>query len=353
MSGLHRDQSRRSVQLLRRQCDSYALLSVFAGLLIIAACRDRFVFIGCPSLFSPEELQGGIAVVIDVLRASSTIAQALFAGAESVIPCADVDEAKQQAANLPAGSYLLGGERGGVKIEGFDLGNSPLEYTPDRVARENDLIHHHQRHQSPHTLRDGRSDCDWKFREFGCGRQNRRQNFASRASGVLRARMGLCPRKTFCGAGAMVDDLQILRGHKIISDSDANRLALELSLPHCREEDLLLEALRESQGGRNLTALGYDEDIQWVAKRNRFRPWSPNTTPKPDESWPPPWNPTISRLTLRFDRHISGMKAKKALWITRWKKLLACANGGALFFSPPKSTAAFRGFGITVRWAPN
>jgi 2-phosphosulfolactate phosphatase len=55
---------------------------------------------------------------------------ALVAGCREVIPCAEVDEARRIAAALPQGSALLAGERHGVAIEGFDLGNSPCECTP-------------------------------------------------------------------------------------------------------------------------------------------------------------------------------------------------------------------------------
>lgn len=82
---------------------------------------------------------GGIAVVIDVLRASTTIATALAHGAAAVRPVAGIEEARELAAVLGAGT-LLGGERGGVRIPGFDLGNSPLEYTPDRVAGKTIVI---------------------------------------------------------------------------------------------------------------------------------------------------------------------------------------------------------------------
>lgn len=76
---------------------------------------------------------GGVAVVIDVLRASTTIVTALAEGAAFVLPTASVAEARQQRDQLPSGT-LLGGERGGVRIAGFDLGNSPAEYTPLSVA---------------------------------------------------------------------------------------------------------------------------------------------------------------------------------------------------------------------------
>jgi 2-phosphosulfolactate phosphatase len=87
-----------------------------------------------PRWVSPDQLAGGTCVVIDVLRATTTIAYALERGATAVLPCLEIADARQLAASLPAGTFLLGGERGGKRIEGFDLGNSPAEYTPDRVA---------------------------------------------------------------------------------------------------------------------------------------------------------------------------------------------------------------------------
>ncbi len=87
-----------------------------------------------PALLEPEELTGAAVVVIDVLRASTVIACALAAGAREVIPCLEVEEARKIAAGLPKGEALLGGERHGLPIEGFDFGNSPAEYRPDLVA---------------------------------------------------------------------------------------------------------------------------------------------------------------------------------------------------------------------------
>ncbi|HOA16109.1 MAG TPA: 2-phosphosulfolactate phosphatase [Bacillota bacterium] len=76
--------------------------------------------------------KGCAVCVIDVLRATSTIAKALDSGAEAVYPVSGIDAARAAASELaPA---LLCGERLGVRPEGFDLGNSPLEYTKERVA---------------------------------------------------------------------------------------------------------------------------------------------------------------------------------------------------------------------------
>jgi 2-phosphosulfolactate phosphatase len=65
-------------------------------------------------------------IVVDVLRATSTIVQALDSGYRAVYCCAEVDEARALRDEL--GDAVLGGERGGDPLPGFELGNSPLEY---------------------------------------------------------------------------------------------------------------------------------------------------------------------------------------------------------------------------------
>ena len=83
-----------------------------------------------PALIPPGSLRGGLAVVVDVLRATTTMIHALAAGADAILPCLEIDQARSLAASLPAGSALLAGERQGVRVEGFDLGNSPGDCTP-------------------------------------------------------------------------------------------------------------------------------------------------------------------------------------------------------------------------------
>lgn len=78
-------------------------------------------------------LAGVSVLVVDVLRASTTIIAALRSGCAAVVPVADPDEARRRAAAAPPGRALLAGERRGEPIAGFDLGNSPLDVTPERV----------------------------------------------------------------------------------------------------------------------------------------------------------------------------------------------------------------------------
>lgn len=82
-----------------------------------------------PELAPTGRLAGSVAVAIDVLRATTTMVYALAAGCREIRPCADIEGARHLASELPAGKVLLGGERGGVKLADFDLGNSPREYS--------------------------------------------------------------------------------------------------------------------------------------------------------------------------------------------------------------------------------
>ncbi len=83
--------------------------------------------------FTPaEEVSAPLGIVIDVLRATSTITQAIASGYERVLCCAEVDEAR--AAATAAGDAVLGGERDAVRIDGFGFGNSPREFTSAPAA---------------------------------------------------------------------------------------------------------------------------------------------------------------------------------------------------------------------------
>ena len=75
--------------------------------------------------------RGSIAVVVDVLRASTSICTALHRGAREVIPVLEIEDAIRIAAKLDKDVRLLAGERHCVKPDGFDLGNSPLQYTSE------------------------------------------------------------------------------------------------------------------------------------------------------------------------------------------------------------------------------
>ena len=82
--------------------------------------------------FTPaENIRAEVGIVVDVLRATSTIAQALAAGYERVLCSAEIEEARSLRATTP--DSLLGGEREASRIEGFDVGASPREFLEPRA----------------------------------------------------------------------------------------------------------------------------------------------------------------------------------------------------------------------------
>ena len=87
-----------------------------------------------PGGISPGDMQGKVVAVIDVLRASTSIAVALANGARSVVPVESVDEAITRSKQFEHTQVRLAGERKMQRIPGFDLGNSPLEVPPEAVS---------------------------------------------------------------------------------------------------------------------------------------------------------------------------------------------------------------------------
>src|SRR6266536_3330570 len=82
--------------------------------------------------FTPDEIAPApTGIVVDVLRATSTIAQALASGFRRVLCCAEIDEARALREEIPGS--LVGGERKAVRIEGFDVGASPREFLERRA----------------------------------------------------------------------------------------------------------------------------------------------------------------------------------------------------------------------------
>lgn len=218
-----------------------------------------------PALFPPEAVAGGVVVMVDILRASTTMTDALANGAAGVVPCLHVDDAFALRASKPDGSYLLGGERGGVKIEGFDYGNSPRDYSSAVVSGKTlaftttngtRALHHSQ--QASEIL-------------IGCFR-----NLASVVSYlkstsedihiVCAGTNGEITSEDVLFGGCLAAQLQSGSAEEFCV-SDSTRLAIDHWNAQCGslEVERLHQAIRASQGGKNLIVLGYDEDILYVS----------------------------------------------------------------------------------------
>src|SRR6188768_1340569 len=85
--------------------------------------------------FTPvEESDAAVGIVVDVVRATSSIAQALASGYERVLCCREIDEATRLREEL-GDEAVVGGEREGVVVPGFDVGASPREFAAGPKAR--------------------------------------------------------------------------------------------------------------------------------------------------------------------------------------------------------------------------
>src|SRR3954464_2765859 len=89
---------------------------------------------------TPQDVQGRVVAMIDVLRASSTIAVALANGARAIIPLESSEDVVTRSKQFERASVLLAGERRMLKMDGFDLGNSPVEHTRQAVEGKTVLL---------------------------------------------------------------------------------------------------------------------------------------------------------------------------------------------------------------------
>jgi 2-phosphosulfolactate phosphatase len=228
-----------------------------------------------PSLVTPEELSGGDVVMIDVLRASTTITYALAAGAKCVLPCREVDEARRLVHALKGEAVLLGGERGGLPIEGFDLGNSPSEFTPAAVRGKTIAF----------TTTNGTlalMQCRTAARVFIGAFVNMtavvEQLTGERPIHLLCAgTRGRITREDVLFSGAVSERLLQTMVHESAINDQA-RIALDVwrsAVPSGFNGGevfaaQLRSALRETQGGRNLIGIGLERDIDDAAGVDRF-----------------------------------------------------------------------------------
>jgi 2-phosphosulfolactate phosphatase len=216
-----------------------------------------------PELAAPGRLAGGLAIAVDVLRATTTIIHALAAGCTSVRPCAEVEEARALADSLPAGKVLLGGERGGRPLPGFDLGNSPLDYTPRRCKGTTLVLTTSNGTRAVLRAAEAQRVLIAGFVNFSavceqiCLDARPVHIVCAGADGEP------CLEDTLL-AGAFID---VLCEEAEVLLNDSARLAWDCFENHGR---ILAGALDVSQGGVHLRALGYGADVAAAGEVDRF-----------------------------------------------------------------------------------
>lgn len=222
-----------------------------------------------PELVDDGQLTGKTVVVIDVLRATTTIAYALAAGATSVIPCLEVDEARKLRETF-GDDAVLGGERGGVKIEGFDFGNSPAEYTEATVGGKTLIFTTTNGTRAMKTASGARRVLLAAFVNLSavCDRLAREESIDIVCAGTNRQ----ITREDVLLAGAIAE--QLLRDGTQVTLNDQATIAIESWSRFSRElaenKVPLHETLRNSIGARNLIEIGHERDIEIAAQLDKL-----------------------------------------------------------------------------------
>jgi 2-phosphosulfolactate phosphatase len=224
-----------------------------------------------PELVDPAALAGSRCVIVDVLRATTTIVQALAAGANAVLPCLTIEDARRRASEFSAAEALLGGERGGKSIEGFALGNSPAEYVANRVAGKTIVLTTTNGTKALLHSAAGSEILIGAFVNLSavCGRL---QNSTHPVIDIICAGTdGHITREDVLFAGALADRLA-QDGWQLDDQAEIARDAWHRVSGGTDGQDLrtrLVAAMRASRGGRNLINIGMAGDIALAAQVDR------------------------------------------------------------------------------------
>jgi 2-phosphosulfolactate phosphatase len=216
-----------------------------AGVLLEPCARDGADFAGVT------------AVVIDAIRATTTIVAALAAGAREVVPFATADEVRAEAARRPAGSYVTCGERLGERIEDLDLNNSPPAMTAGTVGERSLLLT---------TTNGTRAILDaLEADEVLVAAMTNRSAVVRRAVApgrriafVTAGTVGTVAAEDVLVAGACLEAMAGAPGGEGYHLEDSARLALAAWRD---ARDCLPETFRGTWGGAFITGLGLDEDL--------------------------------------------------------------------------------------------
>jgi 2-phosphosulfolactate phosphatase len=218
-----------------------------------------------PSGLNAGDLAGRAVVVIDVLRATSTIVTALAAGAKAIVPAATSEEAVRLTANLERDGIVLAGERRSLKIEGFGLGNSPREMTAEAVGGKTVFLATTNGTPALVVAQGGDPVLVAAALNFTAVSERARAAFADRGELVI-----LCAgrEKQFAledayTAGRLIKAAK--RGIRKLALNDAAQVSLDLA----GQQGGWHDAFAASAAARQLVEAGLAEDVTFCANPDR------------------------------------------------------------------------------------
>jgi 2-phosphosulfolactate phosphatase len=224
-----------------------------------------------PSLVTADALVGSTVIVIDVLRATSTICQAIASGATEVVPFLEIEEALAAADKAGRTKVVLGGERGGRRIEGFDLGNSPPEYTPAAVGGNRVFLSTTNGTRALHHAKLARRVVIGSFLNFSAVVRAvaREQQIDILCAGTD----GQMTEEDLLAAGAIANRLRELSKGRLRRNKSAASFSHGWRMMQKGTErssrsivNVLLGNMRASRGGQNLSEIGLGHDVDYCAR---------------------------------------------------------------------------------------
>ena len=213
---------------------------------------------------SADELYftGKTTVVIDVLRASTTIITALQNNAKEIIPVATVEFAVKVSGGMFGGQTLLGGERNTKKIEGFALGNSPFEYSEEIVSGKSVILY---------TTNGTKAIMKAKFSAelFICSFINvsalamHLAELNKDFEIVCAGRSNNFSMEDSVCAGKLISEIEKLNVNVTLTDSAIASRALSKAFGKS-----IFKMMKETEHGKILIENGFEQDIKYASKLN-------------------------------------------------------------------------------------
>ncbi len=216
-----------------------------------------------------QAIGGKPVVVVDVLRTTSSIVAAMANGARAVVPASNADEALRVAKNLESDNVLLAGERGGRRIEGFALGNSPRDMTAGAVAGKTLIMTTMNGTGTLVAADPGRPVLVGAITNFSAVVERARDELkdGGTLSILCAGRQRMFALEDAYLAGRLVQALLPGGSRKGADLNDAAIAALELVR---RYGDKWRRAVAASAAARELKKLGYSEDVNAVTELDAF-----------------------------------------------------------------------------------
>ena len=231
-----------------------------------------------------ESLNGSTVIVVDVLRATTTIVSALSNGAKEVLPQPSIEAARSAHESIGANS-VMGGERQGKIVDGFQHGNSPLEYTPEAItgkslilATTNGTVAMEACRSADRVLIGAMVNVDAVAEVvFDLPR------VSVMCSGTDR----IITSEDVCFAGLLLERMLAKRKAKNLSAPNLTDAA-NIALDHWRSVDRevaagkpLVEFFKTARGGINLVRIGHEADVAFASRIDSF-----DTVPELDlQAW--------------------------------------------------------------------